>query len=436
MLAGRVNLRRRLVGQTLSVWRQWPDMTATERHTLNLTIEQSFLLVLLAVLPLFESPKSIALAGYLIASAVRHLLFREVGSAGVIGWAALAFVGATLASGLAAYASAGLEEFRRLTGTGEIITYSMALLAALAGGYDDRFRRLALWTALAAAAGTSVWMIGLHWGSGRPDGVLSLGNVNTAALYISLTMVASAALLADAVATRRTVAAVVTSIALVVQLLLIVDLGSRTGLLTMTVGLGAICLSCLGRRGGVVVLGIVFVCASIVWLRNQQLLEKFGWINLDGLDGLVGARADMWRLGASVFLENPVLGVGWRNIRYVDSQALGFDFAPGSEAANVDHAHNQFLNLLAEGGLVGFVFLATLAGLIVWRLWRARPAVSAVSPPWLAGVGVLPALLAGGMFELVVVAEVALLAVLVLGFATGSPAPNPAAVVPRFRRAR
>ena len=427
-------LRRRPVGQWLSAWR---EMTVAERHTLNLTVEQSFLLVLLAVLPLFESPKSIALAGYLIAAAVRHLLFRHVGSFGVIGWAVLAFVGAALASGLAACASTGWDEARRLTGTGEIITCSMALLAALAGGYDDRFRRLALWTALVAAGATSVWMIGLHWQEGsRPDGVLSLGNVNTAALYMSLTMTATAALLADALATRRAAMAVATSLALVVQLLLLIDLGSRTGLLTMIVGLGAICLSCLGRRGGIVFLGAVSVCVPIIWLRNQQLLEKFGQINLDGLDGLVGARADMWRLGAAVFIENPVLGVGWRNIRYVDSQALGFDFAPDSEAANADHAHNQFLNLLAEGGVVGFIVLAVLAGLVLSRLRRARPAVSAVSPVWLTGIGVLPALLAGGLFELVMVAEVALLAVLVLGFAVGSPAPSPAAVRPRFRRAR
>ena len=411
-------------------------MTAADRHALNLTIEQGFLLLVVAMLPLFESPKSIALTGYLIAAAVRHLTFRGVGSAGAVGWVVLAFVGSTIASGVAAFAFSGWDDSRRLVGTGEAITYSMVLMAALAGGYDARFRRLASWTALLVAGGLSVWMILLYWDGGRPGGILSLGNVNTAALYIALTMAATAALLADALAARRAPSAVIASVALLAQLLLIIDLGSRTGLLAVVAGLGGIGVVCLGCRGAAMVLGLAVLCAPIVWLRNQYLATKFGQISLDGLDGLVGARADMWRLGAAAFLDNPVLGVGWRNMRYVDQQALGFDFPPDSEAANADHAHNQFLNLLAEGGIFGFVIVATLAGLVSLRLWRARPAIPAVAPAWLAGVGALPALLVGGLFELVIVAEVALMAALMLGLAVGSPAPSPGTVVARFRRMR
>jgi O-antigen ligase len=407
-----------------------------DRHALTLAVEQGFLLLLLVMLPLFESPKAIALAGYLIAAAVRHASFRGLPRPGFPGGAALAFAATAVLSGIVAVAAAGWDDPERLKGTGETVLFALALLAVLCGGYGSAFRRLALWTALAAALAASGWMAAQQWGPGGWDrSLLSLGNVNTGALYLALAGTAAAALLADA-AGRGAAAAAVPSAALGLLCLALVDLGSRTGLLAVFAGCGAIIVVALRRHWPYALAGALAALALAVWLRSPLLIEKFGRIGLDGLDGLVGPRAPMWRLGFAAFLEHPLLGVGWRNFRHVDHRALGFAFPPGSESANADHAHNQYLNLLAEGGLIGFAAFFVLLGGLAWRLGRSRPARPAAAPAWLAGAGALVAMLAGGLFEAVVIAEVALLWAVLLGLAAAPPQQQPGPKPRRFRGLR
>jgi O-antigen ligase len=368
---------------------------------------------------------------------VRHATFRGLAGPGAVGWAAAAFVAAAVASGLAAFAAAGWSDPDRLKGTVEIAGFALALAAAAAGGYDARFRRLALWVGVASAAAAAAWTGWMFWGTGRsPTSVLSLGNVNTGALYLAFAATASTALLTDAVRRRAVLAGLAAAAALALFLVILVDLGSRTGLLAALAGGGAIGVVALRRYWPFALGGALALLAALIWLRSPELVAKLGRLTAGGLDGAMGVRADIWRLGAAAFAENPLIGVGWRNFRHLDAAALGFDFPPGSDAAMADHAHNQYLTLLAEGGLIGFAAFALLIGALARRLWAMRPRPVATAPVWLTGVGVLAAMLAGGLFELVLVAELALLLAIFAGLAAAGPPPDRHAIVPRFGRAR
>ena len=82
-------------------------------------------------------------------------------------------------------------------------------------------------------------------------------------------------------------------------------------------------------------------------------------------------RVSQWYAGWRMFAENPILGVGIGNYpKAYETYAL-----PGWPTG-VGHAHNYYLNLAAEGGLLTFVaFLLFLA--LAWRLaaraWRQAP---------------------------------------------------------------
>jgi O-antigen ligase len=81
-------------------------------------------------------------------------------------------------------------------------------------------------------------------------------------------------------------------------------------------------------------------------------------------DGSFSIRAVMWKATARMIAANPVLGVGagaWE-------VKIPLYQAPGSQLETDYYAHNEFLQLLAEYGLIGWVFLI---GLISYLLRAA-----------------------------------------------------------------
>ncbi len=82
-------------------------------------------------------------------------------------------------------------------------------------------------------------------------------------------------------------------------------------------------------------------------------------------------RVSQWYAGWQMYANNPVLGVGIGN--YPKAYA---DYALPGWPTGVGHAHNYYLNLAAEGGLLTFLgFLLFLA--LAWRVaigaWRRAP---------------------------------------------------------------
>lgn len=72
------------------------------------------------------------------------------------------------------------------------------------------------------------------------------------------------------------------------------------------------------------------------------------------------SRVALWAAAGSMFLSNPIIGVGYGNFMGVYA-----DFTRGIVANKLD-AHNIYLQLLAETGIVGFLFFFV----IVFRALR------------------------------------------------------------------
>jgi O-antigen ligase len=70
------------------------------------------------------------------------------------------------------------------------------------------------------------------------------------------------------------------------------------------------------------------------------------------------SRANLAAAAFAMFLAFPIFGVGFGVFQYVSP-----DFIDG--ATDSTYSHNQFLNILAEQGLVGFLFVATM---LVWLM--------------------------------------------------------------------
>ncbi len=137
---------------------------------------------------------------------------------------------------------------------------------------------------------------------------------------------------------------------------------SRGGIISLAVELVVLALLLLLRRfrtkymllGGAVVLVAVL---AVSWIGVQQVLERFA--NFKSLEVTVGKRASMRHDTWRIFLDHPVAGTGLGTLQMV--------FPPYDSLYDgrvVNHTHNDYLELLAETGILGGLcwgwFLAVL----------------------------------------------------------------------------
>lgn len=91
------------------------------------------------------------------------------------------------------------------------------------------------------------------------------------------------------------------------------------------------------------------------------LTERFATLTSSGAE--LATRADIWRAALAIWERHPVLGVGVGNFpgAYATVPIPGKLYLPNTIFVPPPHAHNVFLNILAEQGLIGF---AAFAGVV------------------------------------------------------------------------
>lgn len=107
--------------------------------------------------------------------------------------------------------------------------------------------------------------------------------------------------------------------------------------------------------GLITILIIVFV-AYLKIPQVQSLFERFLYESRD-LNEISSGRVEyFWINAISMFINRPVIGNGWRSFKHT-----------AVSTGNMNDAHNIYLQLLAEGGIIGFLIL-TIFMVITWRV--------------------------------------------------------------------
>lgn len=114
------------------------------------------------------------------------------------------------------------------------------------------------------------------------------------------------------------------------------------------------------------------VPAAISDRINSATTEIFAFNEVRGVDitsanyALV-ERLAHWQAALNMAESHPWLGVGFGNYAdaYPDYRLLNWKFPLG-------HAHNYYLNVFAEAGMIGLVSYLVLWGSVFWLTWRAR----------------------------------------------------------------
>ncbi len=137
--------------------------------------------------------------------------------------------------------------------------------------------------------------------------------------------------------------------------------GSRGGMLALVVELAILATLLIQQKGGLktaVAMGVflVLVVGALVWIGGGSLGERIATMGPAHADLSNDMRLGINRDGLRMFLQKPVLGWGLGSFPVVYPQFRSFytNFF-------VNEAHNDYLQLLVEMGLLGF-------GTMVWFL--------------------------------------------------------------------
>ena len=123
---------------------------------------------------------------------------------------------------------------------------------------------------------------------------------------------------------------------------------------------------------GIVVL-LLLLAASRFSAPLQLIINRF--LEL-GKDTSTTNRIKMWKLALEMFARHPVIGNGWESFKY--EYYLRLSTRTGGLYDYLD-AHNVYLQVLAETGILGFSLFMTCIGttfLITYRILRARDRIA------------------------------------------------------------
>lgn len=116
--------------------------------------------------------------------------------------------------------------------------------------------------------------------------------------------------------------------------------------------------------------GLLFLLVPVVLaFYHGQVVERFLSL-FSGEDTSVDLRFALWESTMAMMEEHPLLGVGWGAyfLAYPD-----YNFFIQEEGVLIFHAHNMYLNMLAEVGIPGgmaFLLAFFAQGILCWRNYR------------------------------------------------------------------
>jgi len=200
----------------------------------------------------------------------------------------------------------------------------------------------------------------------------SVGHINHSAIYLAIVF---GACVAWAYVSRRVVPALLAAVLLVT----LVSTASRAAVLAAGAILLALGAASLRRSRVPLAVSAALVCvtAGAIWLGGAEVMQKHQ-ANVES-HNVLSFRGGIWRAALVAWQRYPVLGIGADNFHLITLERLeqwnreaGTEF-DAERYSIFPHAHSLYFTALAERGAIGLAALAAL--LVVWlvELVRLRP---------------------------------------------------------------
>jgi O-antigen ligase len=345
-----------------------------------------WLLGLVFFLPLFEAPKNICWAAYLLTWLYHRARARDWGGPwdrwdGLIGvWIASAYV-------VAAFAGVHHEEWMEAN---DVLRYGSVLWTLKRSRYDER---AVLWILGSVIAAT---LLALAWGYWRVYvaqtnatlGLNSVGHVNHSAIYMDIVF-GTALGMALAYWERRGIAGRAALGSVVVTLLASVFLTDSRAAAGAAVLFVFALVAALGVRRRINALRGLFAALLVVVVALAVLpgvMDKTVDRSERGIT--LSYRDSIWSNALIEWRQFPLFGVGMGNFGYVPlerlvewNQSRSWGIRASADGVN-SHAHSLYLTALAERGIVGLSLLISVLSAWGVSLWRGVPRAQDPARDW------------------------------------------------------
>lgn len=144
--------------------------------------------------------------------------------------------------------------------------------------------------------------------------------------------------------------------------------GARGGWVAIPILLSIIFLLTFKRNQKALNFKLIAVVLAImiipVYFFNENIYSRLSLIFLDisyyfsgvNQQTSIGNRLDMWLTALTLWLDNPLWGVGIGQLKAATNELVQLNGTP-KHLTQFSHSHNDFLFILAEQGLIGLLFL-------------------------------------------------------------------------------
>jgi O-antigen ligase len=401
-------------------------LPASKSHVRH-PVEFALLLGLAISMPMFEGMKNLFWGLYAVAwytNRLRHGVSWEALGGRWDGWDTLFTL--VLVTAPAGAAFAGLSDQQWIACQDTLRMISVMWFIKRSGYGDAEWLRL-LVTLQVAVVVASLWALAALPFPHTYEGIQlnSVGHVNQSVIYIVIcfgALVGGVAAYWRAMSTAWRCAGLV---AMAVLLVAIFASGSRAGAATAIVG--AVAFGVLWRKRSlwpIVWTGVVIAAfAAAVSTLDTDMRRKQEFA-LDSPHPVLNERYPIWLQALATWRAFPLFGVGGDNFGDITpARVQGWEAAEGKRYdpatfVKSSHAHNLYLNTLAEHGVLGAAMLAVFC--VAWSLslLRGRPAVA--DPPlkwfvWSGAASGLVVTLGLGVFNTTLHDEHGLLALMLFG---------------------
>lgn len=365
-----------------------------ESRPLRFPVETGLLAALAFFLPLLEAPKNLAWLGFSAAWLWNRFRARDFGGRWdlwdtlIAAWIASAYV-------VAAFAPVPHQEWK---GANDVLRYASILWMVKRGGYGPAAIGLVLYALLVstlASLAIGWWMV-----VGGQTGALqlkSVGHVNHSAIYLAIVLGLSAAWLFARWRVWNNALRVFAATAFSAILVSLIATASR-GAVAAALLLAMVLAIAWWRRWRAPLYASAAVIAlslSLALAMNAELVAKHQRVAAQ--DNVLSYRDRIWNMGFAAWERYPWLGVGPSNYSTISIEKVeewrrlaGKPFE-ANRYVGTNHAHNLYVNTLAERGIVGS--LALVAVLLAWVmcLVRRRPRAPDGDLDWVLWGGALSA---------------------------------------------
>ena len=147
-------------------------------------------------------------------------------------------------------------------------------------------------------------------------------------------------------------------------------LKTRGALLMMLMVLPAVILFFVRDVKKLFSIAMIFIVSATIFFNvYPEAVDRIETVKNFDAEQSVSERFLMWQSAFDMIKDNPILGVGFGNFeqKYQREYIL-----PEARERWQGHAHNTYLQLWAETGLIGLSIYCAMFGYILWWSWRRR----------------------------------------------------------------